>query len=103
MCLAVLCVILVLISFKFSEQLSSVKTVVGNVMTPMQRGINTVGQFISNKLDLMSTKQSLLDENTELKRKLDEMSYDNKILVGENSELENYRKLFKLKKKYPDH
>lgn len=103
MCLAVLCVILVLISFKFSEQLSSVKTVVGNVMTPMQKGINTVGQFISNKIDLMSSKQELLEENEKLKRQLDEMSYDNKILIGENSELENYRELFKLKKKYPDY
>lgn len=63
MCLAVLCVILVLISFKFSDQLSSVKTVVGNVMTPMQKGINTVGQFISDKLDLISSKQELLEEN----------------------------------------
>ncbi len=102
-CLAVLCVILVLVSFKFSEQLSSVKTVVGNVMTPMQKGINTVGHFISDKLDLLSTKQSLLEENSELKKKLDEQSYQNKILVGENSELENYRKLYKLSKKYPDY
>lgn len=103
MCLAILCVILVLVSFKFSDQLSSVKTVVGNVMTPMQKGINTVGQFISDKLDLIATKQSLLDENAQLKQKLDDMSYNNKILVGENSELENYRKLYKLDKKYPDY
>lgn len=102
-CLAVLCVILVLVSFKFSEQLSSVKTVVGNVMTPMQKGINTVGHFISDKLDLLTTKQSLLEENSELKKKLDEQSYQNKILAGENSELENYRKLYKLSKKYPDY
>lgn len=103
MCMAILCVILVLVSFKFSDQLSSVKTVVGNVMTPMQKGINTVGHFISDKFDLISSKQSLLDENKQLKQKLDEMSYNNKILIGENSELENYRELYKLDKKYPDY
>lgn len=103
MCLAVLCVILVLVSFKYAEQLSSVKTVVGNVMTPMQKGINTVGEFISDKLDLITSKQELLDENTQLKEKLDELSYNNKILIGENSELENYRELYKLDKKYPDY
>ena len=101
--MAILCVILVLVSFKFSDQLSSVKTVVGNVMTPMQKGINTVGHFISDKFDLISSKQSLLDENKQLKQKLDEMSYNNKILIGENSELENYRELYKLDKKYPDY
>lgn len=103
MCMAILCVILVLVSFKFSDQLSSVKTVVGNVMTPMQKGINTVGHFISDKFDLISSKQSLLDENKQLKQKLDEMSYNNKILIGENSELGNYRELYKLDKKYPDY
>lgn len=103
MCMAVLCVVLVLVSFKFSEQLSPVKTVVGNMMTPMQKGINTVGRFISDKFDLLSSKQSLLDENEQLKEKLNEMSYNNKILIGENSELENYRELYKLDKKYPDY
>lgn len=102
-CMAILCVILVLVSFKFSEQLSSIKTVVGNVMTPMQKGINTVGHFFSDKIELLNTKQSLLSENEELKKKLDELSYNNKILAGENSELENYRKLYKLDKKYPDY
>lgn len=103
LCLACLCVILTLVSFKFSDQLAVVKTAVGNVMTPMQRGINTVGQFISNKIDLISSKESLLAENKSLKDQLDEISYNNKILAGENSELENYRELYKLDKKYPDY
>lgn len=101
--LSVICVLLVVISFRFSDRFSSVKTIVGNVVTPMQKGINSVGKSISDKFDLLSSKESLLVENKELQEKIDSLSYSNKILVGENKELENYREMYKLDKKYPDY
>ena len=102
-CLSLLCVILVVLSFKFSNQFASVKSMAGNIVTPMQKGINSVGKFLSDKVDLLTSKETLLQQNKELKDKLNALSYDNKILAGENSELENYRELFKLSKKYPDY
>ena len=102
-CLACVCVLLVLLSFKFSNQFSAVKTVVGDAITPMQNGINKVGQGISNKLDLLSSKEKLLEENKKLKEEVDSLSFANKILASENTELENYRELYKLDKKYPDY
>lgn len=101
--LSVLCVVLVVISFKFSAKFAPVKTMMGDFVTPMQKGVNTVGKFFSDKMDLFASKESLLEENLALKEKVDSLSYDNKILAGENSELENYRELFKLDKKYPDY
>lgn len=101
--LSVLCVLLVGFSFKFSDELSSVKTALGNIMTPMQKGINKVGGYLSDKMDLLTSKEELLQENEALKQKLDALSYDNKILAGENSALENYRELYKLDKKYPEY
>ena len=101
--LSVICVLLVVISFRFSDRFSSVKTMVGNFVTPMQKGINSVGKSISDKFDLLSSKESLLAENKELQEKIDSLSYSNKILVGENKELENYREMYKLDKKYPDY
>ena len=102
-CLSFLCVILVLLSFRFSNQFASVKTMAGNLVSPMQKGINTVGKYLSDKIDLFHSKESLLQENEQLREKLDSLSYDNKILAGENSELENYRKLYQLDQKYPDY
>ena len=97
-CLSLLCVILVVLSFKFSNQFASVKSMAGNIVTPMQKGINSVGKFLSDKVDLLTSKETLLQQNKELKDKLNALSYDNKILAGENSELENYRELFKLRR-----
>lgn len=102
-CLSVLCVILVLLSFKFTDRFATVKTALGSVVTPMQKGINSVGRYISDKTDLFHSKESLLAENKELRQKLSDLSYDNKILARENTELENYRELYKLDKKYPDY
>lgn len=102
-CLSVLCVILVLLSFKFTDRFATVKTALGNVVSPMQRGINSVGRYISDKTELLHSKERLLAENRELHQKLNDLSYDNKILARENTELENYRELYKLDKKYPDY
>lgn len=101
--LAILCVLLILLSFKFSNRFAVVKTALGDAVSPMQKGINTVGTAISNKLDLLASKESLLKENKKLKEEIDTLSYANKILTGENGELENYREMYKLDKKYPDY
>lgn len=101
--LAVLCVILIVLSFKFSGYFTGIKTAIGDIIAPMQNGVNNVGKYISDRMDLFSSKEDLLAENKALKEKLDALSYDNKILAGEISELENYRELWKLDQKYPDY
>ena len=102
-CLSVLCVLLVLLSFKFTDRFAGVKAFVGNVVTPMQKGINSVGKYLSDKADLLTSKEILLAENKELQEKLNDLSYNNKILARENAELDNYRELYKLDKVYPDY
>lgn len=102
-CLSALCVILVLLSFKFTDRFAGIKATVGNIVTPMQKGINSVGRYISGQMDLLSSKKSLLADNEKLRKQLNDLSYDNKILARENAELENYRKLYKLDKLYPDY
>ena len=101
--LTILCFVLVVLSFKYSDSFVGVKTTLGNIVTPMQKGIDSVGRFLSDKMDFLSSKEDLLEENRALKEKIDELSYDNKILAGENSSLENFRELYKLDKKYPDY
>ena len=71
-CLSVLCVLLVLLSFKFTDRFAGVKAFVGNVVTPMQKGINSVGKYLSDKADLLTSKETLLAENRELQEKLND-------------------------------
>lgn len=101
--LSILCALLVVFSFKFSDKFHGFKTTVGDIVSPMQSGINKVGQYIYGKMDLLTSKEKLLEENKQLKEKIDALSYDNKILAGENSDLDNYRELYQLDQKYPDY
>lgn len=95
-----LCFIVMLLSFKYQDSIEPVKTSVGAVISPMQRGINSLGRTISERLEDLNNIKSLLAENKSLKEKLDTVSYENKILQQDKYELESLRKLYKLDEKY---
>lgn len=101
--LSLVCALLVVLSFKFAAQFTGFKTAVGDFISPMQGGINKVGKYISDKMDLLTSKEALLEENRQLKEKIDALNYDNRILSSENSNLDNYRELYQLDQQYPDY
>ena len=99
----VLCISLIIISFRYGEKLAPVKEAVGSVITPMQRGINTVGTFISDKFDNFKNINDLLEENASLKEQANALSYENKLLTQDKYELDGLRELYKLDQKYLDY
>ena len=70
--LSIVCALLVVLSFKFSNQFTDFKTMVGDFISPMQGGINKVGKFISDKTDLLTSKEKLLEE-TRSRMSLDDL------------------------------
>ena len=101
--MVVICLILLLISYRFSESLGPVKTVVGDVITPMQVGINQVGSYFTSKFDYLKNIDDLLAKNKELTEKLDKISYENKLLLQGKYELDDFRKLYNLDQTYADY
>ncbi len=101
--LVVLCIGLILFSFRYGEKLSPVKEAVGTVITPMQVGINSVGTYISDKLDNLRNINELLKENEELKDQVAVLSYQNKLLLQDKYELDGLRELYDLDQKYLDY
>ncbi len=100
MVLTVLCVITLVVSFQFKDKVEGVKTFTGYVISPMQKGINTVGTYIFEKLDTLKRMQALLDENASLKEKVASLEFDNKILQQDKYELDRLRTLFELDSRY---
>lgn len=99
----VLCFILMFVSFLFKDKVAPAKAVVGNVFSPMQKGINQVGHSISSQFKKFTTMEKLLEENQTLKEQLDALSYENKILLQDKYELDRFRDLYELDKKYADY
>lgn len=80
--------------------MAPIKTTVGDVVTPMQNGINIMGAKIRKKLDFLQNMQTLIEKNEKLQKQVDELSYKNRILQQEQYELESLRKQYELDAEY---
>lgn len=99
----ILCVVLMFVSYRFPERFSGIKTVAGNVISPMQRGINSVGRGISDKLQAFRDVKKLREENAQLKAEVDALTVTNQQLTQEKYELDGLRRLYELDAKYIDY
>jgi rod shape-determining protein MreC len=99
----VLCIGLIFLSYRYGGKLTPVRNVVGSVITPMQKGINTVGGFVSDKLDTFTSMNDLLEENNRLQNQVNILSYENKLLLQDKYELDELRELYELDQKYLDY
>ncbi|BCN31210.1 rod shape-determining protein MreC [Anaeromicropila herbilytica] len=101
--LTAVCVAIMILSFLYGDKLSPVKTAFGSVLTPMQKGINTVGRTISDKMDNFQELKGLKSTNKKLENEVETLKFQNKALQQDKSELSELRKLFKLDSLYPDY
>ena len=99
----ILCVVLMFVSYRFPERFSGVKTFAGNVISPMQRGINTVGRSISDRLQAFRDVKELRKENEQLKDKIEDLTTANQQLTQDKYELDGLRRLYELDAKYMDY
>ena len=97
---SILCFVMIFISFKYEDNISPVKTYTENFIQPMQSGVNRIGRSIYDFFDLFKSKQSLIEENNQLKTQLSEVVQENVSLIEDKNELESLRELYKLDQGY---
>lgn len=101
--LTCVCVGALFISFTLSLSGGPLNTAAGYVFVPMQRGINTVGTWLSDKAENLKSLQTVLKENKELKAQVDQLTNDLNTVKLEQYELDNLRELWELDQKYPSY
>lgn len=94
------CALLIGISVFAGGALTPVKGIFTTVLSPMQRGINSVGNKIFSWNEDAKTRKELKEENDLLEEKLNAMKLQNRILQQDQVELERLQELLKLKAKY---
>lgn len=97
------CVVAMLLSFTLNISGGPLNTVAGYVFIPMQRGINTVGLWMSDKADNLKQLSDVMKENEELKQQVDKLTTELNTIHLEQYELENLRELLELDQKYPSY
>lgn len=98
-----ICIVAILLSFTMNISGGPLNTVAGYVFIPMQRGVNTVGTWISEKADNLKNLADVMAENEELHRQVDSLTTELNTVKLEQYELENLRELLELDQKYPSY
>lgn len=97
------CVVIMLVSFTLNISGGPLNAAAGYVFIPMQRGINTIGSWITEQSDNLKNLNEVMEENEELRRQVDELTVELNTVNLEQYELENLRELFELDQKYPSY
>lgn len=99
----VLCIVAAIVSFRFEDKMTPVRNAVSSVISPMQKGVNGIGVFISGKMDYVHSKHELVNKNKKLMKEISDLNDENQILKQDKYELDNFRKLYKLDEQYADY
>lgn len=101
--LTMVCLLLIGVSVAFEEVLTPLRFITGVTITPMQKGINAVGNWVTDKIDMLADIRDLQAENEELRTQLDAYQSENKMIMSDTNELNDLRKLYELDSRYPDY
>lgn len=101
--ITVLCLILIVLTFVTDMASGPVGYVAGYVITPVQNGLNQVGDWITERGAYLQNSTDLVAENEELKEKVDTLTAENNQLLQDKEELNRLRSLYELDKQYEDY
>ena len=97
------CIIVMLLSFTLNISGGPLNMAAGYVFIPMQEGINRVGSWVTEKADNLKNLSDVMDENEQLRAKVDELTTELNTVKLEQYELDNLRNLYELDQKYPSY
>lgn len=98
--LTFLCVLLMAVTFFTDYSSGPLNKLVGYVVVPFQNGVSRIGTWISVRVDELGELRIVLEENQELKNRIDELTVQNTQLQQDKYELNNLRELYKLDEQY---
>lgn len=101
--LTILCAGLMILTFSTDALDKPVNTVAGYVIVPFQKGISSIGRWLSNRSEELAQIRDLLNENAELKEQINELTIENTRLQQDKYELSNLRKLYKIDNQYDEY
>lgn len=98
-----ICIVTIIVSIKFKGRMSILEGVFGYGVTPIQKGIASVGDWFSERVDSIKKLKDLQKDNVLLKEELNKLKFENNVLKQDKFELDRLRELYKLDKKYAEY
>lgn len=98
--LTVICLFFIGTSFFTDSLTKPLQTAISYVVVPLQKGMNNIGLWISDKIDNMQEISDVLAKNEELQSQVDALTEENNLLKQDTYELDRLRKLYALDNQY---
>lgn len=103
MVLCAICIALIVLSAVGLQASGPVGEAAGYIITPLQKGLNSIGSFLSGLSSNMSDAATLREENERLQTQVDTLTAENSELVLDKEELERLQTLLDLRDEYSDY
>lgn len=101
--LSLVCALLMGLSLLSDKTGGPLRFAAGYTVVPMQKGINTIGVWMSDLTDNFETLQELKAKNKALQQQVDALTMERNNLQLQQSELERLQELYKLDQNYSDY
>lgn len=98
--LTVICFLFIATSFFTDKLTTPMRNVVSVVVVPLQKGMNNIGMWLSDKYDTLQEITVVMENNKELQSQVDSLTEENNQLKQDTYELERLRDLYELDQKY---
>ena len=99
--LTAVCLIFISTSFFTDRLIEPLRSAISMVVVPLQKVMNNLGLWTYDKYTTLQEISVVLDENKELKSKVDDLTEENNQLRQDTYELSRLRELYELDEKYP--
>lgn len=101
--LTLICAALITVSIIFPGGTGPVSSIVKMAVSPLQKGMNQFGNYLSGLTSNLSSSAVLEEENKTLREKVDTLTAENSKLVLDKEELERLQTLLDLKNEYSEY
>ena len=101
--LSILCIIFMALSVSGDKLKGPFRAIANVTVIPMQKGINSMGMWLSDWTKNMDTIEEMRKKNEALQKQVDELTIANNRLQQETHELERLRELYQLDQNYSEY
>lgn len=98
--MTIICIVIIALSAEMSISTGPVGKAVGQVIVPMQKGLNKIGNALNIKQLEVQSKEALQEENAALKEEISMLEEQLNRVALEQAELEQLRELYQLDQTY---
>lgn len=101
--ITIISITLMLLTF-FTDAVSGVFSYAANyTVIPIQKGLNVIGTVFNDRVNEFQTLQSVMSENEELKKRVNELSLEKNQLIADRYELQELRELYGLEDRFGEY